>query len=282
MDRQRCERNSIVSLMIGAIFLVGCQTKADTNAPALTTFSDVSTSPLQQIGPKGGFLLVAIIDKNAYPEEQLPSVGEFPMVAGRTETQMKLGDQIRRSIVGGRINPAMEFGALYYLPARNSEESDGKVIQKLCATVDGHKLDEVVTTEQPTIYSRERRRLELSGNTDVELLSVFGISANAEAKYVFDIEVSDVRARQINLQDAKIMRSRLLAGSECRTKLLPKADGRRKFQLIAGLYGKIVVKQIFEVRGGVSVPQIKSELAIGSETESGRFMFFKVYDYELD
>lgn len=281
MITQRSCRIPTFFLLLSMTMLIGCKTNSTTNVVAPTNFADVSTSPLQQIGPKGGFLIVAIVDKNAFPQEQPPRVAEFPIPDGRTETQMTLRDQIKRSFTGKRINPTMEFGALYYLPARNNEESDGKIIQKLCATVDAHGLDDVITIDQPTIYSRERRRLELSGKTDFELLEVFGISANAEASYVFDIEVSDVRIRQINLADASTIQSRILAGPKCRKEFMPQADGRRKFQLIAGLYGTIIVKQIFEIRGGASAPKIKTELAVGSETESGRFMFFKVYDYPL-
>lgn len=266
--------------------LAGCQTFAATDSVAEKNFfKSNSLSSLADLGDSNGELIVAVVNnQDAIPRPKLPRVEPLPENFSDTDT-LTLGSFIKRSgIAKSRINPAMEFGAIYYLPKKYNIDvgNNGKIIQKLCATVDDHDLDNVIIDDVFSGIKQERRKLVLNGSVDAKLIKgLAGIEASANANYLFDFKVENVRLRSINGPDAKAMQERLIAGHKCRTVYFPQAKGRQKFQLIAAYYGTLTLKQAYAIKANVATPQLSTELEIKGEDESNRFLFFKIYKLEI-
>jgi hypothetical protein len=235
---------------------------------------------LQDFGDEGGFLLVGVVDKAWYSRRRLPVVSNRPTTDDPTE--IPLGEFVKRTRLGKRSTPAFELGALYYFPAQYAQEgASGKVIQKVCATVDGHNLDNVLIYDEPSGVESEKRKLVLDGSLDAEFLGAIGITANAGAKYLFELELKKPRKREILMKDAYEMRELILNGPVCKDELLPTVSDKQVFQLTAAYYGTMAIKQAYEMEAGAdakgAVPKLKMELHLGVEAERVQLLYFKVF-----
>jgi len=158
---------SICSL---TLILSGCQIFTQKHGRAASDFGSATEfGTLEGFGNDGGFLIVALVAERGFP--QVPRVQEIVVPSGQSEASVTLGTLVRRTgLLGARVNPAMEFGAIYYLPAKyNADERKGRVIQKLCGTVDGHQVDELIIRDEPSGIENQRRKLILNGSVDADL-----------------------------------------------------------------------------------------------------------------
>ncbi|NKB54550.1 MAG: hypothetical protein GKR97_20490 [Rhizobiaceae bacterium] len=106
--------------VLAGFFLVGCASFASTELDAELSYAKTNgLAPLSDIGDEGGKLVVAVINKQDFlPKPKLPRV-DSPLIDPAIEHTFALRDFIRRSgISGRRINPDIEFGAIYYIPRR--------------------------------------------------------------------------------------------------------------------------------------------------------------------
>ncbi|POF34553.1 hypothetical protein [Roseibium marinum] len=267
-------------LLLISITSSSCQISKDTDSIASSNFTDASRlTSLIDLGDKGGQLLLAVVDPKKFPiGEQIPRVDAPEEKAGGQTIEKTLGDFVRTSGSGRRINPAVEFGAIYYIPARHYNQETGIIIRKACGTVEGHEVDTYPLIDDFSGIRKHRRKLLLNGKANFELIKFLaGINAKAEASYLIEFEVSDVRKRYIYLPDARDIRQKILGGNDCKNDYIKDIDDDRLFQLVSAYYGNLVIKQVYEISGGISVPKISVELSVSGEGEDNSLIFLKVY-----
>ncbi|EGV32497.1 hypothetical protein ThidrDRAFT_1347 [Thiorhodococcus drewsii AZ1] len=264
----------LVSLSLAGCLLTTTKNSAPVNLPQAQKLSS-----LEDFGDQGGMLIIGVVDKGWFGNVRVPNVRK---VVDKEETRLKVGDFVERSITGKRITPELELGALYYIPeAYNSPNTSAKIIQKLCATVDGHNLDDVLIADEPSGITSERRKLVLDGSLDVEFLKFVGITARSGAKYLFELELKKPRKREIFVDDAEEMRRLIANGPICRKEYLPMVSTERVFQLVAAYYGELTIKQAYELEGVVGAPKLKAQLNIGSENERIQLVYFKIFPFPV-
>lgn len=272
-----------VLALISVLILAGCQSFAATGGSATKNFDRTLSYPtLQDFGDQGGDLIVAVYDTDVFPKRlRLPKADVVTSVKNESAKRLTLGSFVKRAgLSDSRTNPLLEIGALYYFPNRYNKTASrtGKVIQKVCETVDGHQVDEAVIVDEPSGISNDRRRLVLDGSVDASLIKAFsGVTAKANAKYLFEFQIIEARLRSINPKDGAIVRQRLLAGNDCENVFLPQIGGNDAYQLTSAYYGRLKIKQVYELGAQAGIPKLNAELGLDAESERDSFLFFKVF-----
>jgi len=228
--------SKLISVLL-FLFLSGCQTFTSTIGSVSKSFEKAQSYPtLNDFGDKGGEVIVAIYDRDVFPERlRIPKADRVTEKKNESAKTLKLGSFVTRSgLFDSRTNPLLEIGALYYFPNRfnHNTERSGKVIQKVCETVDDHGVDNAIILDEPSGIISDRRKFLLDGSIDAKLIkSLSGLSANAEAKYLFEFQILESRLRSINPKDGKVIKQILLDGEKCRTKFIPKIGKNTLYQL---------------------------------------------------
>lgn len=265
------------------IVLGGCQIFSKPHGAAPTNFERAISYPtLDDFGDKGGELIVAVYDSKAIPKRlRFPKADIIPENRNNASNELELGYFVKRSgLLRSRTNPLLEIGALYYFPKRfnSSVDRSGRVIQKVCGTVDGHKVDKAIIIDEPSGITGDKRKMLLDGKIDASLIKAFsGISVKAGAKYLIEFELLGARLRSINPEDGLEVRRRLLVGESCRTDYLPSIGDSPAYQLTSAYYGQLRVKQAYEIDASGGVPKMDVQLGVDAENERDSFLFFKVF-----
>ncbi|TPW26412.1 hypothetical protein FJU08_22275 [Martelella alba] len=221
-------------------------------------------SVLDSIGNQGGDLVVGYVDNWRDKNIQLPSppiaiYDRRPRPASSSENLYFLSAFYSNSLSDEKRwdPPDIELGALYYVPKRFEGSENFKVVQKLCGITKSHQLGDVIISDSPgpQIGSNARRKIIVSGSVAKGLLSGFisSIAISAEAEYVIEVEVKNIRKMKIHFTDqSKLVYRKISSGDKCR-KEIDDRNNNQIFFLEEIYYGEINIVQAGRLTGNLNV-----------------------------
>lgn len=242
---------------------------------------------LKDFGTTGGTLILGYVDRWDDEKIRLPAV---PDAVNATNKERAKGVFELKDFYDPDprdeskwIGPEIELGALYYIPKRYESDPDYAVAQKLCGIEKGHRLGDiaVIDSKGPQTGSKSKRKFVVSGSVAKGLLKgitplSLGLSANAQ--YVFEVEISDVRRRYIRRAFAERAYHALLSGPECRKEYLPSVRQNRKLLLQEFYYGNLTITQIGEVEVDADANVISLKGNYERLNQDSFFVAFKWYE----
>lgn len=174
------------------------------------------------------------------------------------------------------VAPEIELGALYYVPKRYDDDSGALVVQKLCGITKGHGLENVAIQDTPAAQTgqRTRRKVTISGSVAQGIFRTLvgaSIGVSANANYLAEVELKDVRRRFLNPTIAKNVLRNLLSGNDCRERYIPSVRGNRILFLREMYYGTMTVHQVGEIAGDLEAGPVA--IAAGHSLSDGADFF---------